>query len=102
MTDENTKSSDFSRSEAVGDLVMTGLLSGGYGAEQEADERARFGFEIVAFLKTLSEQDWMAEGDIGFHDQGGGLARVDLFEFAGVDAVAQDQLDDRADALLVR
>src|SRR6185503_7437358 len=101
MTDENKKSSDFSRSEACGDWVMTGLLSGGYGAEHEANEGARFGFEVEAFLKALGEQDRMAIGDVCPHDHHRGLARIDLLELAGLDAVAQDQFDDRADALLV-
>ena len=63
MTDENPKSSDFSRSEACWGWVMTALLSGGDGAQEEADERARFGFEIVAFLQALGDQNRMTEGD---------------------------------------
>ena len=44
----------------------------------------------------------MAEATKRPHDQLGGFARIDRLELAGLDAVAQDQLDGRAEDLLVR
>ncbi len=69
---------------------------------KEAHQSARFGFKIVAVLQAFGDQERMTERDIGTHDQHGGFARVDRLEFAGLDAVAQDQLDRRAHDFLVR
>src|SRR5262245_25572814 len=102
MTDETEKSSETRRSAAFLSWVIMASVPRRDGAELEADEGAGAGFEVVAVLHPLGDQERVAVCNEGMHDNGSSLANVDFLEFAGLDAVAEDELDGGADTLLVR
>src|SRR5262249_36609683 len=77
----------------TGRWVDMGSASWGYGAQEEADGGTRLRFEVVALFEALADHERVCKYDDRAHDQLSGLARLKPFEFAGLDAVAQDQLD---------
>src|SRR6476661_7434425 len=77
------------------------LATGGDGLKQKADGCAGFGLEILPILQALADKHRMGEGHDGSQDQLRRCARVDHLEFAGLDPIAQDQLRDVAEGVLV-
>src|SRR5215475_13279030 len=71
------------------------LPAGCDGAQQEADGVAHVVLRsaLVALAQVLGDHERMAEMEHRALDHLGALARVDRLELAGLDAVAQDQLD---------
>ena len=69
--------------------------------EQKADGCAGFGLEILPILQALADKHWMSKDYDGSQDQLRRCARVDRLEFAGLDPVAQDELHDVAERVLV-
>ena len=69
--------------------------------DQKADGLAGFGLEILPILQALADKHWMGEDHDRSQDQFRRCARVDRLEFAGLDPIAQDQLHDVAQRVLV-
>ena len=70
--------------------------------EQKADGCAGFGLEILLILQALADKHWMGKNYDGSQDQLRRCARFDRLEFAGLDPIAQNQLHDVAEGVLVR
>ena len=79
-----------------------GSGAGGNGAEGEADAGFCLGLDVPLVGQALADQDGVHEGHQRPHQKLRRLGRIDLFELAGGDAVADDELDDVADDLLMR
>ena len=62
---------------------------------------ARASVSILPILQALADQDWMGEDHYRSQDQLCRCARIDRLKFAGLDPVAQDQLHDVAESVLV-
>src|SRR5438045_9349217 len=71
------------------------------GAQEEADGAAGGSFKVDAVLHALADEDRVGEAHHRAHDDLGRWTRLDRLKLAGRNAVAQDDLDDRAHQLLV-
>src|SRR5262245_46575537 len=100
MTDEIRRSSVFRQAETWSRRAMASP-AGRYGAEEEADLIASVGLEVV-LAQTFGDQHRVAVADQRLHQVDRSRTRIDLFEFAGLDAVANDHLDHAVQRLLVR
>src|SRR6476659_6571385 len=81
--------------------ATSGLPTGGDGLKQKANGCACFGLDILPILQALADKHWMGEDHDGSQDQLSRCARIDRLEFAGLDPIAQDQLHDVAQRVLV-
>src|SRR5262245_26741712 len=75
---------------------------GGDGAEGEANTGLGLGLDVSIVGQALADQNGVDEGHQRPHQKLRRLGRIDLFELAGGDAVADDELDDAADDPLMR
>src|SRR6266478_8343724 len=81
--------------------ATSGLPTGSDGLDQKADGGARFRLDILPILQALADKHRMGEDHDRSQNQLRRRAWVDRLEFAGLDPVAQDQLHDVAQSVLV-
>src|SRR5262245_30527187 len=81
--------------------AASNLPTGGDGLDQKADGGAGFGLDIFTILQALADKHWMGEDHDRPQDQLSRGARLDRLKFTGLDPIAQDELHDVAEGVLV-
>ena len=69
--------------------------------QQKADRCAGFGLDVLAILQALADKHRMGKDHYGSQDELSRCAWVHRLEVAGLDPIAQDQLHDVAQRVLV-